>query len=104
MAETEKISITLGKSELRRAKRLAADLGLSLSTFINDSVKRRIEAQERKSMGELVIASFAPQDLPSRAEMRELLARWQESPTDELPPRQRRTSRARGPARPARGR
>src|SRR5687768_10421146 len=96
MGETEKVSITLGKAELKRAKRLAADLGLSLSTFINDSVRRRIEAQERKAAGELVLASFSPEELPSKEEMRALLARWKPSSAGEVAGRRPGGTKSRG--------
>jgi hypothetical protein len=39
MAATDKISISIGRSELRDAKRVASRLGLSLSTFITDAVR-----------------------------------------------------------------
>ncbi len=106
MAETEKISITLGKTELKRAKRLAADLGLSLSTFINDSVKRRIVAQERKAAGELVLSTFSPEELPSKEEARALLARWSRKPAGDVTRRRagKTKSPPRKPARSTRGR
>jgi hypothetical protein len=76
MAVTEKISITLGKAELRGAKRLASRLGLSLSTFVNDAVKRRLEAQERKQAGLEVLATFEHADRATPEEMEALLTSW----------------------------
>jgi hypothetical protein len=76
MAATEKISITLGRAELRSAKRLASKLGLSLSTFVNDAVKKRLEAQARKQAGLEVLASFPPEDRATPDEMQALLTLW----------------------------
>jgi hypothetical protein len=79
MAVTEKVSITLGRAELRGAKRLASRLGLSLSTFVNDAVKRRLEAQERKQAGLEVLATFDSADRATPKEMDALLSSWSES-------------------------
>jgi len=76
MAATEKISITLGRAELRGAKRLASKLGLSLSTFVNDAVKKRLEAQARKQAGLEVLASFPHEDRATADEMQALLTLW----------------------------
>jgi hypothetical protein len=90
MAATEKISITLGREELRGAKRLATRLGLSLSTFVNDAVKRRLEAQDRKQAGLEVLETFDPADRATPEEMKALLASWSGAA------RQRRRRPARG--------
>src|SRR5437867_2315767 len=76
MPATEKISVTIGREELRRAKQLASRLGLSLSTFISDAVRQRVRARERQGAGRAVIATFAPEERPSADEMRALLSRW----------------------------
>jgi hypothetical protein len=76
MATTEKISVTLGREELRGAKRLASRLGLSLSTFITDAVRRRIEEQARQEAGLEVLATFDSEDRASPSEMKALLALW----------------------------
>jgi hypothetical protein len=76
MPATEKISVTIGRQELRRAKQLASRLGLSLSTFISDAVRQRIRARERQEAGRKVISTFAPEERPSADEMRALLSRW----------------------------
>jgi hypothetical protein len=80
MAATEKISITLGREELRGAKRLASELGLSLSTFVNDAVKHRLAARSRQRAGFEVIATFAPDERATPQEMEALLALWNEQP------------------------
>jgi len=76
VATTDKISVSIGRDELRHAKRLASRLGLSLSTFVTDAVRRRIADQERLEAANAVLATFAPEDRASPEEMRELLARW----------------------------
>jgi hypothetical protein len=76
MAATEKISVTIGKTELSRAKRLAEQLGLSLSGFITDAVRERIQEQARRDAALEVLATFAPEDRASPAEAAALLERW----------------------------
>jgi len=76
MAATEKISVTIGRTELSHAKRLADHLGLSLSGFITDAVRERIQEQARREAALEVLATFAPEDLASPAEARALLERW----------------------------
>lgn len=76
MATTEKISVTLGRDELRGAKRLASRLGLSLSTLITDAVRRRIEDQARHEAGLEVLSAFDAEDRASPEEMEALLELW----------------------------
>jgi hypothetical protein len=77
MTTTEKISITIGRDEVRRARQMAARLGMSLSTFISDAVRQRTAAQGRQEAARAVLATFAPDERPTAEEMRVLLARWQ---------------------------
>src|SRR5262249_44158236 len=81
MAATEKISVTIGREELRRAKQLAARLGLSLSTFISDAVRQRIRARGRGEAGHAILAPFAPAERPTADEMDALLSRWGMGPS-----------------------
>lgn len=76
MSATEKISITIGRRELRDARRLAARQGASLSTFISGAVRDRVEQQARREAAEAVLAGFGPEDRATPAEMEALLARW----------------------------
>jgi len=98
MSTTEKISITLGRVELQKAKTLASRLGLSLSTVITDAVREHVEAQARKAAGLAVVASFTAADRPSEKKMQQLLQLWnqpqhpQEAPSRISPGRKRRTS------------
>ena len=76
MSTTEKISITIGRAELKHAKILASRLGLSLSTVITDAVREHVEAKARKTAGLAVLATFPAEDQPSEREMQKLLQAW----------------------------
>ena len=78
MAITDKISITIGRGELRDARRLSARLGLSLSTFISHAVRDRVAEQVRREAAQAVLAGFPAEDRATPAEMAALLARWAE--------------------------
>jgi hypothetical protein len=95
MATTDKISITLGREELRSAKQLASELGLSLSTFVNEAVRERLEARARQRAGFEVLATFGPEDRATPAEQSELLARWAREPDKVAPKAKRRRPQAR---------
>jgi hypothetical protein len=98
MTATEKISVTIGRAELSHAKRLARDLGLSLSGFITDALRERIEEQARRDAALEVLATFAPEDRASPAEARALLERWSAKPAKaRKPPRQRKAPARRLP-------
>jgi predicted transcriptional regulator len=73
---TEKISISIGRQELRGAKVLASRLHVSLSTLVTDAVRLRIEEQARSEAAKAVLASFAPGDRATPEEQKALLARW----------------------------
>jgi len=77
MGATEKISVSIGREELRGAKVLASRLHVSLSTVITDAVRLRIEEQRRREAAKAVLASFAPTDRATPAEKAALLDRWQ---------------------------
>lgn len=95
MSATEKISVTIGRSELGHAKRLASKLGVSLSGFITDAVRERVREQERREAVLEVLASFSPEDRATPAEARELLERWAKgSGAQETSPRAARKKRA----------
>ncbi len=76
MPGTEKISISIGRDELRGAKVLASRLRVSLSTVITDAVRLRIEEQERREAAVAVLASFPAADRASRDEQDALVKRW----------------------------
>jgi len=94
MATTDKVSVSIGREELRNAKRLASRLGLNLSTFITDAVRRRIADQKRQDAAHAVLSTFAPEDRASPDEMRELLARWGVAGARRTAPRRARKDRS----------
>jgi hypothetical protein len=100
MPATEKISVTIERAELASAKRLAADLGLSLSSFINDAVRERVREEARREAARKVVASFALEERASLEEGRALLELWS---TPSVPPRKRVKGKPR-PRRIAKGR
>ena len=76
MAVTEKISVALGRDELRDAKRAARHDGVSLSAFVTGAVRARIEERQRREAAHRVLATFEREDLPTPEEQRALLAQW----------------------------
>jgi hypothetical protein len=80
VAVTAKISLTIGREELKHAKVLATRSGVSLSSFISEAVRERIEAQARKEAALAIVRSFAPEDLPTEREATALLALWRGAP------------------------
>lgn len=76
MAVTEKISVALGRDELRLARIAAEQDGVSLSAFVTGAVRARIEERRRKEAARQVLATFDPEDFPTAEEKRELLALW----------------------------
>jgi len=76
MRATDKISVTIERTELASAKRLAAHLGLSLSSFINDAVRDRVREEARREAAQKIVASFALEERASPAEARALLESW----------------------------
>jgi hypothetical protein len=100
MPATEKISVTIERNELASAKRLAADLGLSLSSFISDAVRDRVREEARREAARKVVASFALEERSSPEEARALLELWS---TPSVPPLKRTKNKSR-PRRVAKGR
>jgi uncharacterized protein (DUF1778 family) len=76
MATTEKISVALGRDELRLARTAAEQDGVSLSAFVTGAVRARIEERRRKKAARQLLATFDPEDFPTVEEERELLALW----------------------------
>jgi hypothetical protein len=81
MAVTEKVSVTLGREELKHAKVLASRTGVSLSSFISEALRARIEAQARKEAALALVRSFEPEDLPTERETTSLLNLWKSPPS-----------------------
>lgn len=76
MAITEKISVALGRDELRLARTAAEQDGVSLSAFVTGAVRARIEERRRKEAARQLLATFDPEDFPTPDEKRELHALW----------------------------
>jgi len=100
MPATEKISVTIERNELASAKRLAADLGLSLSSFISDAVRERVREEARREAARKVVANYAFEERASPEEAGALLELWS---TPSGPPLKRRRDKSR-PRRVAKGR
>lgn len=79
MSATEKISVTMGRDELRRARAVASNVGVSLSSFVTDAVRERLEDEERRVAAEKILATFLPEERASPEERAALLASWSES-------------------------
>lgn len=91
MSATEKISVTIGKTELSQAKRLADRLGLSLSGFLTDALKERIREQARREAAHEVLRTFEPEDRASPEEASRLLKQWSPAPAKASKPHRART-------------
>jgi uncharacterized protein (DUF1778 family) len=76
MATTEKISVAMGRDELRLAKLAAEQEGVSLSAFVTGAVRARIAERRRFAAARQVIAAFEPEDFPTDEEQDALLASW----------------------------
>lgn len=76
MAGTEKISVAMGREELRLARRAAQAAGMSLSAFVTSAVRSRVAEQRRFDAARQVLATFDPEDFPTPEQEAELLEIW----------------------------
>ena len=76
MSATEKISVTMGRDELRRARLVARRFGVSLSAFVTGSVRDHLEEQERRRAAGKILATFLPEERATADERAALLALW----------------------------
>src|SRR5260370_15067916 len=76
MAITQKISVAMGRDELRLAKTAADEEGLSLSAFVTRAVRERLEERRRIEAARKVLSTLAPDDIPSARQQRDLGALW----------------------------
>ena len=76
MATTEKISVAMGREELRLAKTAAREAGVSLSAFVTEAVRDRLAEKRRREAAQAVLATFDPADFPTADQERELLEVW----------------------------
>ena len=106
---TEKISVAMGREELRLAKTAAREAGVSLSAFVTEAVRDRLTEKRRREAALEVLAMFDRADLPSAERERELLELWSTpavvtAPAVPSAPSRRRPARAPKPVTPARRR
>jgi hypothetical protein len=99
MAATEKISVAMGREELRLAKTAARDAGMSLSAFVTEAVRGRLAEKRRAEAAREVLATFDREDFPTPERERELLELWSRPPERHAP-----RSRAVGRRKPAKRR
>lgn len=76
MAATQKISVAMGRDELRLARTAAEEEGLSLSAYVTRAVRERLEERQRGEAARAFLATFAPDELPTPDEERRLLQLW----------------------------
>jgi hypothetical protein len=76
MAATQKISVAMGRTELRLAKTAAEDEGVSLSAFVTRAVRERLEERERLEARRAILAGFLPDEIPTADEQQALVAFW----------------------------
>jgi hypothetical protein len=95
MAATQKISVAMGRAELRLAKTAAEEEGVSLSAYVTIAVRGRLEERRRMEAAREILATFAPEELSTQDEQRELIELWArprpaKSRKDRLRPTKRR--------------
>ena len=76
MAATQKVSVSIGSSQLRWAKSLSKRTGISVSSVLTDALRLYREEQARKLAAHQLLAKFAPEDRASPEEAEALLAKW----------------------------
>lgn len=76
MAATEKVSVAMGREELRLAKTAAREAGVSLSAFLTEAVRDRLAEKRRREAAREVLATFEHDDFPTPERERELLELW----------------------------
>lgn len=98
MSVTQKVSVAMGRNELRLAKTAAEDEGVSLSAFVTRAVRERLEEHERQEARREILATFLPHEIPTAAEQRALAAFWnREGPAPSFA--RRKTSKTKQPRR-----
>ncbi|MDP9002697.1 MAG: hypothetical protein M3O46_21615 [Myxococcota bacterium] len=76
MAVTQKVSVAMGRDELRLAKTAAREEGVSLSAYVTHAVRDRLEERLRTEAACEVLATFSPAEHATIEEQRELVALW----------------------------
>ena len=76
MSATAKISVAMGREELRLAKTAANAEGISLSAYVTRAVRDRLAEQRRLAAARAVMSTFGVGDFPSADEQEEIVALW----------------------------
>ena len=76
MTVTAKVSVAMGREELRLAKTAATAEGISLSAFVTRAVRDRLAEQRRLAAAREVMATFDVGDVPSLEEQEGIVASW----------------------------
>jgi hypothetical protein len=79
MAATQKISVAMGRDELRLAKTAAHEEGVSLSAYVTRAVRDRLAERRRMAAAREFLATFDDAELPTEQEKRELIELWTRS-------------------------
>jgi hypothetical protein len=76
VAATQKISVAMGRDELRLAKTAAHEEGVSLSAYVTRAVRERLQERRRLEAAREFLATFAAEELPTAEEQRALVELW----------------------------
>jgi hypothetical protein len=79
MAATQKVSVAMGRDELRLAKTAAHEEGVSLSAFVTRAVRERLQERRRLEAAREFLATFTPEELPTPDEQHQLVELWTRS-------------------------
>jgi hypothetical protein len=94
VAATQKISVAMGRDELRLARTAAEEEGLSLSAYVTRAVRERLEARRRAEAALEVLATFSAAERATPEERQKLLELWASPPPP--PPKLATRKRRRG--------
>ena len=86
MPATQKISVAMGRDELRVAKIAAHEEGVSLSAYITRAVQQRLEERRRQEAARAFLATFGPDELPTPEEEHALIELWTHTRTRTVAP------------------
>ena len=75
-ASTQKVSVSLDSKELRWVKALSKQTRSSVSSLVNEAIKRLREERERALAQQALLAQLAPDERASAAEMEAIRAEW----------------------------
>lgn len=73
---TQKVSVSLRAEELRWVRAAAKKYRLSVSSLVNEAVRRFREEKERKQAQEALLAQFEPAERATDSEMEVIREEW----------------------------